>query len=91
MIGWLTVPNGSNKMDFSEYDLVDDFELNEILWRSIKGAGCPLACGGADGHRQSGPRIRRSDRASGGVSRVSPLCWSQQGACYGFSDPDIRR
>jgi YVTN family beta-propeller protein len=27
----------SNKMDFSEYDLVDDFELNEILWRSIKG------------------------------------------------------
>jgi hypothetical protein len=27
----------SNKMDFSDYDLVDDFELNEILWRSIKG------------------------------------------------------
>jgi YVTN family beta-propeller protein len=27
----------SAKMDFSDYDLVDDFELNEILWRSIKG------------------------------------------------------
>jgi hypothetical protein len=27
----------SQKMDFSDYDKVDDFELNEILWRSIKG------------------------------------------------------
>src|SRR5262245_55162707 len=27
----------SSKMDFSDYDLVDDFELNEILWRAIKG------------------------------------------------------
>jgi hypothetical protein len=32
----------SNKMDFSDYDLVDDFELNEILWRSIKGVDAPL-------------------------------------------------
>ena len=32
----------SAKMDWSDYDLVDDFELNEILWRSIKGAGAPL-------------------------------------------------
>ncbi len=24
-------------MDFSEYDKIDDFELNEILWRAIKG------------------------------------------------------
>jgi YVTN family beta-propeller protein len=32
----------SSKMDFSDYDLVDDFELNEILWRSIKGADAPL-------------------------------------------------
>jgi YVTN family beta-propeller protein len=32
----------SAKMDFSDYDLVDDFELNEILWRSIKGADAPL-------------------------------------------------
>jgi YVTN family beta-propeller protein len=27
----------SMKMDFDEYDRIDDFELNEILWRSIKG------------------------------------------------------
>ncbi|HWA99399.1 MAG TPA: alkaline phosphatase family protein, partial [Pirellulales bacterium] len=28
----------SERMDFSEYDRIDDFELNEILWRAIKGA-----------------------------------------------------
>jgi hypothetical protein len=32
----------SLKMDFSDYDLVDDFELNEILWRAVKGADAPL-------------------------------------------------
>jgi len=32
----------SSKMDFSDYDNVDDFELNEILWRSIKGTDAPL-------------------------------------------------
>jgi YVTN family beta-propeller protein len=32
----------SARMDFSEYDRVDDFELNEVLWRSIKGADAPL-------------------------------------------------
>jgi hypothetical protein len=32
----------SRKMDFSEYDRVDDFELNEILWRNIKGENAPL-------------------------------------------------
>jgi hypothetical protein len=32
----------SAKMDFSDYDLVDDFELNEILWRSIKGADAAI-------------------------------------------------
>ena len=32
----------SNKMDFDEYDRVDDFELNEILWRSLKGKDAPL-------------------------------------------------
>jgi YVTN family beta-propeller protein len=32
----------SARMDFSEYDRADDFELNEILWRSIKGADAPL-------------------------------------------------
>ncbi len=32
----------SMKMDFDEYDKIDDFELNEILWRSIKGQDAPL-------------------------------------------------
>ncbi len=32
----------SMKMDFDEYDKIDDFELNEILWRSIKGKDAPL-------------------------------------------------
>ena len=32
----------SMKMDFDEYDRIDDFELNEILWRSIKGKDAPL-------------------------------------------------
>jgi YVTN family beta-propeller protein len=32
----------SNAMDFSEYDLIDDFELNEILWRAVKGEDAPL-------------------------------------------------
>ena len=32
----------SAKMDFSDYDRVDDFELNEILWRALKGKDAPL-------------------------------------------------
>jgi hypothetical protein len=32
----------SMKMDFSEYDRIDDFELNEILWRAVKGVDAPL-------------------------------------------------
>src|SRR5437867_2665874 len=32
----------SNHMDFSEYDRIDDFELNEILWRAIKGVNAPI-------------------------------------------------
>jgi YVTN family beta-propeller protein len=32
----------SAKMDFSEYDRVDDFELNEILWRAVKGRNAPV-------------------------------------------------
>ena len=37
----------SIKMDFDEYDRIDDFELNEILWRAIKGkdAPCRRPCG----------------------------------------------
>ena len=33
---------GRCKMDFDEYDKIDDFELNEILWRSIKGKDAPV-------------------------------------------------
>jgi YVTN family beta-propeller protein len=32
----------SSKMDFTEYDRIDDFELNEILWRALKGIDAPL-------------------------------------------------
>jgi len=32
----------SNKMDFTEYDRIDDFELNEILWYAIKGPDAPV-------------------------------------------------
>jgi hypothetical protein len=32
----------SNKMDFSDYDRVDDFELNEILWRAVMGKDAPV-------------------------------------------------
>ncbi len=32
----------SMRMDFTEYDRIDDFELNEILWHSIMGEDAPL-------------------------------------------------
>lgn len=32
----------SAAMDWSEYDRIDDFELNEILWRAVKGKDAPL-------------------------------------------------
>lgn len=32
----------SSKMDFSEYDKIDDFELNEILWHAVKGENAPM-------------------------------------------------
>jgi YVTN family beta-propeller protein len=32
----------SLKMNFDEYDRIDDFELNEILWRAIKGKDAPI-------------------------------------------------
>jgi YVTN family beta-propeller protein len=31
----------SSRMDFSEYDKIDDFELNEILWHAVMGADAP--------------------------------------------------
>ncbi len=32
----------SKKMDFTEYDRIDDFELNEILWHAIMGVDAPI-------------------------------------------------
>jgi YVTN family beta-propeller protein len=32
----------SSRMDFSEYDKIDDFALNEILWHAVKGPNAPL-------------------------------------------------
>lgn len=32
----------SLEMDFSEYDRIDDFELNEILWKAIMGEDAPI-------------------------------------------------
>ena len=48
----------SLKMDFDEYDRIDDFELNEILWRAIKGKDAPVP-----------PRRPSGDRHSGRISR----------------------
>ena len=31
----------SQRMDFSEYDKIDDFELNEILWHAVMGPDAP--------------------------------------------------
>ena len=56
----------SSKMDFSEYDRIDDFELNEILWRSIKGSDAPLPPASAGrsptGRRPANERNRRVGR-----------------------------
>ena len=32
----------SRRMDFSEYDRIDDFELNDILWHAVKGKDAPM-------------------------------------------------
>jgi YVTN family beta-propeller protein len=32
----------SKRMDFTEYDKIDDFELNEILWHAVKGKDAPM-------------------------------------------------
>jgi hypothetical protein len=31
----------SSRMDFTEYDRIDDFELNEILWHAVMGKDAP--------------------------------------------------
>ena len=32
----------SQKMDFSKEDAADDLQLNEIVWRSVRGADSPM-------------------------------------------------
>ena len=32
----------SMQMDFTEYDRIDDFELNEILWKAVMGENAPI-------------------------------------------------
>ena len=62
----------SAKMDFSEYDLVDDFELNEILWRAVKGRDAPIP-----------PAVRRAWASLGhGAWATADLlaAWDQQEA-----------
>lgn len=51
----------SLKMDFDEYDEIDDFELNEILWRAIKGKDAPPP-----------PAVRRAIAYRPGVSEKTP-------------------
>jgi YVTN family beta-propeller protein len=51
----------SLKMDFDEYDRIDDFELNEILWRAIKGNDAPVP-----------PPVRRAIAFRQGTSLARP-------------------
>jgi hypothetical protein len=34
--------DASRKMDFSKEDLADDALLNEVIWRSVRGANSPM-------------------------------------------------
>ena len=70
----------SIKMDFDEYDRIDDFELNEILWRVDQGEGCTRAAGGPAGDRvpaeMKGLLVERHRTARPkpwSPARVSPL------------------
>ena len=68
----------SMKMDFDEYDRIDDFELNEILWRAIKGKDTPVppAVRRAIAFRPTAQRVRpRAEvrvRSSHGCLRNNP-------------------
>ena len=61
----------SMKMDFDEYDRIDDFELNEILWRSIKGKDAPSSPPSADAiaMRPVSEHEKSLDRSAGIVGR----------------------
>ena len=58
---------GRPAMDFDEYDRIDDFELNEILWRAIKGQDAPLppAVRRAIAYRMGGPPAGRTLKPPG--------------------------
>jgi hypothetical protein len=32
----------SQRMDFTKEDAADDLQLNEVIWRSVRGAGSPM-------------------------------------------------
>jgi YVTN family beta-propeller protein len=51
----------SLNMDFDEYDRIDDFELNEILWRAVKGQDAPVP-----------PAVRRAIAMRPGPARPRP-------------------
>jgi hypothetical protein len=59
----------SMKMDFSEYDRIDDFELNEILWRAIKDKDAPVP-----------PAVRRAI-AMRPVSQTKRPCGADRNSC----------
>ncbi len=56
----------SSRMDFSEYDKIDDFELNEILWRAVKGP-TPRSLPPSAARSPTGRRLR-SPKLPAGVS-----------------------
>ncbi|HEY5311783.1 MAG TPA: alkaline phosphatase family protein, partial [Pirellulales bacterium] len=64
----------SSRMDFAEYDKIDDFELNEILWRSIKGPDAPIppAVRRAIAYRTAPSRDRNGAGNNG--ERQAPAC-----------------
>ena len=62
----------SARMNFDEYDKIDDFELNEILWRSIKGKDAPLP-----------PAVRRAIAYRAGVGENSSIKCTSPGQAEG--------
>lgn len=75
----------SAKMDWSEYDRIDDFELNEILWRAVKGVDAPLPpavrlSGGSKPVTRRPPAHLRTSPRSGRVVRLPPLSPSLGGS-----------
>jgi DNA-binding beta-propeller fold protein YncE len=51
----------SARMDFREADRADDIALNEIIWRSVKGAGSPMPAPVRAAFFKSHPKSARDD------------------------------